>query len=113
MDEESSMVTRLDRFAALALILSLGAGSLVVAAPPMISSLPPGKRGIVFVVGGVGGIDIIGPASQWALPRAGVQHEVYDFIWTHGKGKIFKDLQDTRHCLTKADELAARVMLVR
>jgi hypothetical protein len=58
------------------------------------------------VVGGVGGIDIVGKASQWALPRSGVNHEVIDFVWTHGKGRIFKDLQDTRYAMQKAEELA-------
>jgi pimeloyl-ACP methyl ester carboxylesterase len=71
------------------------------------------KRGVVFVVGGVGGYDCVGLACQHALPQAGVPHEVRDFVWTHGFGKMFKDLQDTRHLLKKADELAEAVRQVK
>jgi pimeloyl-ACP methyl ester carboxylesterase len=71
------------------------------------------KPGVVFVVGGVGGFDIIGPAAQRALPKAGVPHEVRDFVWTHGKGQLIRDLQDTDHLTAKAVELAAEVRKVR
>lgn len=71
------------------------------------------KRGVVFVVGGVGGIDPLGPATRWALPRAGLNHEVREFVWTHGFGQVFKDLQDTRYLLRKANELAAAVRRVK
>jgi pimeloyl-ACP methyl ester carboxylesterase len=67
----------------------------------------------VFVVGGVGGFDVVGKAAQWALPRAGVRHEIRDFVWTHGWGQLLKDLQDTRHLLHKADQLAAAVLQVK
>jgi hypothetical protein len=79
----------------------LGAPHLFAAKPEATA-----PRGLVVVVGGVGGIDIVGCAAQWALPRAGIPHEVVDFYWTHGWGQVFKDLQDTQHCLRKADELA-------
>jgi pimeloyl-ACP methyl ester carboxylesterase len=68
---------------------------------------------VVFILGGVGGTDFIGCAAQWALPKAGVPHEVRDFLWTHGKGRLFQDLQDTRHLMAKADELAAEVMKIK
>ena len=73
----------------------------------------PSKRGVVFVVGGVGGWDVVGLACQKMLPQVGVQHEVRDFIWTHGWGQMFKDLQDTSHILRRADELAAEVRRVK
>ncbi len=76
-------------------------------------SAPVDKSGVIFVVGGVGGIDFVGFASQWALPRAGVRHEIRDFVWTHGKGHLFRDLQDTQHCLQKAEELAQKVRQVK
>src|SRR5262249_52744756 len=63
---------------------------------------PAGPRGVVFVVGGVGGFDVLANAAQWALPRAGVPHEVREFVWTHGWGQLFKDLQDFRHMMAKA-----------
>lgn len=71
------------------------------------------KPGVVFVVGGIGGIDFVGAAAHWALPRAGVPHEVREFVWTHGRMQIFKDLQDTRHCLHKAQELAIEVRKIK
>src|SRR6516225_6694508 len=70
-------------------------------------------RGVVFVIGGVGGWDILGRASQWELPRVGIYHEIRDFAWTHGFGQPFKDLKDTPHMLRKADELADEVLKVK
>jgi hypothetical protein len=58
-------------------------------------------------------LDFSGLAAQWALPRAGIRHEIREFLWTHGKGHPFKDLQDTRHCLKKAEELAAEVLRLK
>jgi pimeloyl-ACP methyl ester carboxylesterase len=60
-------------------------------------------------VGGVGGIGLLWEASKWALPHSGVQHEIRFFPWTHGLGKPLRDLQDTRHFLHKADELAQQI----
>ena len=74
---------------------------------------PSPKPGIILVVGGTGGIDTVGHAARWALPWVGVHHEVRDFVWTHGRGRILQDLQDTRHCREKADELAAEVLRLK
>lgn len=71
------------------------------------------ERGVVFVVGGVGGWDILGPASQWELPRVGIHHEIRDFVWTHGFGQPFKDLQDQDHLLRKAEMLAEEIRKVK
>jgi hypothetical protein len=74
----------------------------------------PEHRGLVILVNGVGGkIDIFVSAAEWALPHAGITHEIQSFDWTHGTGRIFKDLQDTRHCLQKAHELAACIAFVK
>lgn len=73
----------------------------------------PPKAGVVFVVGGVGGIDPIGPTARRALPAAGVTHEVRDFVWTHGKGRWLRDLQDIRHVIARADELADQVRRIK
>src|SRR5262249_51461108 len=48
-----------------------------------------------------------------ALPSCGVPHEVREFAWTHGKMRFLRDLQDTRHFLAKAAELAAEVRRVK
>jgi hypothetical protein len=74
---------------------------------------PPAKPGVVFTVGGIGGFDILGISAQWALPHSGVHHEIRDFVWTHGWGRLIKDLQDTRHLLAKAEELAGEVRRVK
>lgn len=71
------------------------------------------KPGVIFVVGGVGGFDVVGRSAQWALPQAGVPHEVRDFVWTHGWGRVLKDLQDIRYLLQKAEELASEIREVK
>jgi pimeloyl-ACP methyl ester carboxylesterase len=77
------------------------------------SSLPSDKKGVVFIVGGVGGFDILGTASQWELPRVGVHHEIRDVVWTHGWGQVFKDLQDRPHLLRQAAALAEEVQQIK
>ncbi len=74
---------------------------------------PPSRPGVVIVVCGIGGIDFVALSSQWALPRAGVRHEIREFSWTHGKGRLLRDLQDTQHCLRKGDELAEEVRKIK
>ena len=69
--------------------------------------------GVVFQVGGVGGIGLMAMTTHWALPRAGLPHEIRDFTWTHGKGHILLDLQDTQHCLVKANELADQIRKIK
>jgi hypothetical protein len=93
-----------------ALLVALGEGG---GRPALGQEPPPPRPGVVFMVGGVGGLDILGMSAQWALPRAGVRHEIRDFVWTHGWGRLFKDLQDTRHVLRQADILARKVQEVK
>ncbi|HVS37388.1 MAG TPA: hypothetical protein VMS17_17635, partial [Gemmataceae bacterium] len=52
------------------------------------------KCGVLFVVGGVGGVDPLQRWAQVALPLAGVPHEIRIFEWTHGKLRPLRDLQD-------------------
>lgn len=71
------------------------------------------RPGVVFVVGGVGGVD---PLQTWApltLPLAGVPHEIRVFEWTHGKFHMLRDLQDTRYLQDRAKELADQVLAVK
>lgn len=90
----------------LALLLVLGGASTPLAARESEEACPPG---IVFVVGGVGGLDPLQTFAPWALPRAGVPHEIERFIWTHGKCRPLRDLQDVRYLLAQADRLVERV----
>lgn len=84
-------------------------GQLAAPVPPLKTS----NSGVVFVVGGIGGMD---PLNLWApfiLPRMGVPHELRNFTWTHGKGRLLRDLQDARHLQVKAGELADAVRAVK
>ena len=72
-----------------------------------------GRPGVVFVVGGVGGVDPLQTWAQVALPLAGVPHEIRVFEWTHGKFHMLRDLQDTRYLQEKAAELADQVRAVK
>jgi pimeloyl-ACP methyl ester carboxylesterase len=71
---------------------------------------PPGT---VFIIGGVGGCDLLPHSARFAFPRAGLPHEVRDFVWTHGPLQHLKDLQDHRHVEQKADELAGEILRLR
>jgi pimeloyl-ACP methyl ester carboxylesterase len=73
----------------------------------------PSARGVVIVIGGVGGMDLLASTVFTALPRAGVTHEIREFNWTHGKGKPLTDLRDTLHLRQKAEELADLVRLLK
>src|SRR5439155_12771912 len=109
-------IIRLIRLAVLTLVSILACPALAPRLSAAKAAAPPedaSPRGLLLVVGGVGGLELMANAAQWALPRAGIHHEVHDFIWTHGKGKILSDLQDARHCLKKADELAAQILLFK
>src|SRR6266852_1013601 len=97
-------------------LIALGLGLPGRIKPPLrpVNETDPGpKAGVVIVVCGIGGIDFVALSSQWALPRAGVRHEIREFSWTHGKGRLLRDLQDTQHCLRKADELALEVRKIK
>jgi len=73
----------------------------------------PAAAGIVFVVGGVGGLDPIQACAPWTLPKVGVPHRIEVFEWTHGKCRVLRDLQDSRYLLTQAERLAAIVRNVQ
>jgi pimeloyl-ACP methyl ester carboxylesterase len=83
--------------------------SLLGGEPMPVPEAEPVVPGVVFVIGGVGGFDFVGQSAQNGFARAGVPHEVVDYVWTHGWGQWMKDLQDRRHLLQKADELAGRI----
>jgi pimeloyl-ACP methyl ester carboxylesterase len=65
--------------------------------------------GLIFVIGGVGGLDPLQLCAPHTLPRAGVPHALEVFNWTHGVCRPLRDLQDTRYLLQQADRLAALV----
>jgi hypothetical protein len=67
-------------------------------------------RGVVFIVEGIGGFGGVIASADHSLPKAGVSHEIRAFIWTHGRGQLFKDLQDHRYMQRKSEELAEEVL---
>ena len=73
---------------------------------------PATRPGVVFVVGGVGGVDPLQTCAAGAA-LAGVPHEVRVFEWTHGKFHMLRDLQDTRYLQDRAAELADQVLAVK
>jgi hypothetical protein len=83
--------------------------AILEAAPAAAQTPAPRPRGVVFVVGGVGGYDTLPISAQVFLPPAGVHHEIRNFVWTHGVGRLFRDLQDTAHVVRKAADLAALI----
>jgi pimeloyl-ACP methyl ester carboxylesterase len=72
----------------------------------------PTKRGVIFVVDGIGGMDLLCASAQLAFPRKGVPHEVRPFPWSHGTGQLFLDLFDRPHLLRKSRELTDEVNAV-
>jgi pimeloyl-ACP methyl ester carboxylesterase len=68
----------------------------------------PSPPGVVFVVGGVGGLDPL-QAAPLVLPMAGVRHEMRVVEWTHGKCRFLRDLQDRPHLLAHSESLAEEI----
>jgi pimeloyl-ACP methyl ester carboxylesterase len=85
---------------------------LLSLALPAAAAPPPEKRGVIFVVDGIGGMDILCASAQFIFPRKGVPHEVRPFYWSHGTGQLFLDLFDRPHLLRKSCELADAVSAV-
>lgn len=69
----------------------------------------PIEPGLVILVEGIGGIDVMPMSADASFRKAGLPHAVHHFNWTHGVGQFLRDLQDTQHILKKADELAALI----
>jgi hypothetical protein len=94
------------------LVIAVLAGSSRATPPvrpakPLAAETP---RGVVFVVEGIGGFGAINVTAAHVLPKAGVPHEIRPYIWTHGRGKMFKDLQDHRYLEHKAQKLAEEML---
>jgi hypothetical protein len=92
--------------AALAALVGLLSASPAWAQPQGAAGPAP-RRGLVILVGGIGGYDSLQLSAPLVLRRAGVNHDLYNFVWTHGVGRPLRDLQDTEHVVRKAGELAA------
>ena len=87
--------------------------ALVIAVVCGRCSANPEPPDVVFLVGGIGGLSPLVPSAHVALPLAGINHELRDFSWQHGKGRFIRDLQDAPHLKDKAAELAKEIRELR
>jgi pimeloyl-ACP methyl ester carboxylesterase len=95
---------------ALALVLvQLLAGKPDAGAPSTTAVHP----GVVFIVGGIGGLDPLNLFAPLTLSNAGVTHELRNFCWTHGKCHLLRDLQDRTYLLARAGELAEAIRVIK
>lgn len=69
--------------------------------------------GVVFVAGGAGSIFDLSGITQWALRQKSSSLEVRNVDWSHGMGRVIRDVQDTRHLVSKSQELAREVIAYR
>jgi hypothetical protein len=100
-------MTRLECFVT---VLALGTLNLLGGEASGAEQLQSSARpGLVFVVDGVGGLDYLGETVRWAFSSAGIATEARDFVWTHRWGHWLQDLQDFRHLLRKAKDLADEI----
>src|SRR5205807_2603007 len=97
----------------MAMIASRRTALLLTAALALCGAARADGPGVVFVVGGVSGVDPLQAWAPVALPLAGVPHEVRVFEWTHGKFHMLRDLQDTRYLQERAAELTDQVRGVK
>ncbi|MGE3804378.1 MAG: hypothetical protein AB7K24_06875 [Gemmataceae bacterium] len=91
------------------IVLLLALAPVVCPAQEPVAGKSGTRSGVVFVIDGVGGGDVLGCVSTLVFPRVGVPHEIRVFEWTHGRGKILRDLQDHRYLMKKAKSLSDEV----
>jgi pimeloyl-ACP methyl ester carboxylesterase len=78
-----------------------------------VGAAEPEPKPVVFLVGGIGRLILLGPSARFALPRAGVEYELRDFRWQHEKGGELRDLQDEPYLLQKSADLAHAICTIR
>jgi pimeloyl-ACP methyl ester carboxylesterase len=66
-------------------------------------------RGLVFVIGGVGGLDLCGFGLRRAVKAARLPYAVEGVIWSHGFGRWYSDLSDVAHLDRQAERVAASI----
>jgi pimeloyl-ACP methyl ester carboxylesterase len=71
------------------------------------------SKPVVYLVGGIGRLILLGPSARFAFPRAGVDCELRDYPWQHEKGGELRDLQDEPYLLGKSAELANEIRALR
>jgi pimeloyl-ACP methyl ester carboxylesterase len=67
------------------------------------------KKGLVLVVGGVGGLDLCGFCMRRAVKAAGLPYAVEVVVWGHGFGRWYSDLSDVAHLDRQAERVAGSI----
>lgn len=67
------------------------------------------RPGVVILVEGIGGFNLMQLSGKIGFHNAGLPHKVEQFYWSHGFGRFMCDLQDERHVLEKGMDLAKEI----
>jgi len=84
-------------------------GWCLLCQPTAVAAAEPDPKPVVYLVGGIGRMILLGPSARFALPRAGVDYELRDYHWQHDKGGQLRDLQDEPYLLQKSLDLANEI----
>jgi pimeloyl-ACP methyl ester carboxylesterase len=78
-------------------------------------SAPAGVNGagLVIVLDGVGGLDLLGTSMLYVAPAGGLPHEIRVVPWGHGFGRWFKDLTNVANQKAQAVAIANEVETYR
>lgn len=88
----------------------------LLAAPSFAWAAPrpePTRPGVVYVVEGVGGMEVFKLTADLGFGWAGLPHEIRSFSWSHGFGCFLRDLQDRDNVTNKGAELAQEVLVLK
>jgi pimeloyl-ACP methyl ester carboxylesterase len=78
-----------------------------------VDAAEPDSKPVVYLVGGIGRLILLGPSARFALPRAGVDYELRVYPWQHTKGGELRDLLDKPYLLLKSADLANEIRALR
>jgi pimeloyl-ACP methyl ester carboxylesterase len=88
-------------------------GGCLLCQPSRVAASEPDSKPVVYLVGGIGRLILLGPSARFALPRAGVDYELREYPWQHEKGGELRDLRDQPYLLQKSAELADEIRTLR
>jgi pimeloyl-ACP methyl ester carboxylesterase len=78
-----------------------------------VGAAEPDSKPVVYLVGGIGRMILLGPSARYALARAGVDYELRVCPWQHEKGGELRDLLDKPYLLQKSVDLANEIRALR
>jgi pimeloyl-ACP methyl ester carboxylesterase len=71
------------------------------------------QKGLVLVVGGVGGLDLCGFSMRRAVRAARLPYAVELVVWGHGLGRWYSDLSDVAHVDRQAERVGGFIRRFR